>query len=272
VRITLHFSGGATSHPQLLEIVGDMTLGEVIRKAREDAGLSIDELAHIVVLRSRLITEMESNNFAQCGGDAYARGHLRNIALATNASSQEFIALYNAEHSTDSKSIHSQLVDNNAAAIKSENRRLSWKSLVSVSLSIVVLIGVVQFALNNVEGEDVATPLVSESPEPSTTPSVAPSVVPSETLTPATEVTPATSGVSLVITAARGDSRIHVVASGETLFRGPLRQGEAKSFSDQVSIAIYLSNAGDLDLTLNGEKLAPLGGPNEEIRKTFRAK
>jgi hypothetical protein len=113
---------------------------------------------------------------------------------------------------------------------------------------------------------------VSESPEPSTTPSVAPSVVPSETLTPATEVTPATSGVSLVITAARGDSRIHVVGSGETLFKGPLPQGEAKSFSDQVSIAIYLSNAGNMDLTLNGEKLAPLGGPNEEIRKTFRAK
>jgi len=245
-----------------------MTLGEVIRKAREDAGLSIDELAHIVVLRSRLITEMESNNFAQCGGDAYARGHLRNIALATHASSQEFIALYNAEHSTDSRSIHSQLVDNNAAAIKSENRRLSWKALVSVSLSIIVLIGVVQFALDNVQGEDVATPLVTESPAPSTTPSVAPS----ETLSPATEVAPATSGVSLVITAARGDSRIHVVGSGETLFKGPLLQGEAKSFSDQASIAIYLSNAGSVDLTLNGEKLAPLGGPNEEIRETFRAK
>lgn len=245
-----------------------MTLGDVISKAREDAGLSIDELAQIVVLRSRLIIEMESNNFAQCGGDAYARGHLRNIALATQASAQEFIALYNAEHSTDSRSIHSQLVDNNAAAIKGENRRLSWKALVLVSLSIVVLIGVVQFALDNVEGDDVATPLVSESPEAST----APSIEATETATPATEVTPATSGVSLVITAARGDSRIHVVASGETLFRGPLLQGEGKSFTDRASIAIYLSNAGDVDLTLNGEKLAPLGGPNEEIRKTFRAK
>lgn len=245
-----------------------MTLGEAIRKAREDAGLSIDELAQIVVLRSRLLTDMESNNFAQCGGDTYARGHLRNIALATHASAQEFIALYNAEHSTDSRSIHSQLVDSNAAAIKSDNRRLSWKVLILVSLSIVVLIGVVQFALDNVEGDDVAIPLANESPEPST----APSVEATKTPTPATEVTPATSGVSLVITAARGDSRIHVVASGETLYRGLLPQGEEKSFTDRVSVAIYLSNAGDVDLTLNGEKLAPLGGRNEEIRKSFRAK
>lgn len=245
-----------------------MTLGEAIRKAREDAGLSIDELAQIVVLRSRLLTDMESNNFAQCGGDTYARGHLRNIALATHASAQEFIALYNAEHSTDSRSIHSQLVDSNAAAIKSDNRRLSWKVLILVSLSIVVLIGVVQFALDNVEGDDVAIPLANESPEPST----APSVEATKTPTPATEVTPATSGVSLVITAARGDSRIHVVASGETLYRGLLPQGEEKSFTDRASVAIYLSNAGDVDLTLNGEKLAPQGGRNEEIRKTFRAK
>lgn len=245
-----------------------MTLGEAIRKAREDAGLSIDELARIVVLRSRLLTDMESNDFTQCGGDTYARGHLRNIALATHASSQEFIALYNAEHSTDSRSIHSQLVDNNAAAIKGENRRMSWKALVLVSLSIVVLIGVVQFALDNVEGDDVAIPLVIESPEPSN----APSVEAIQTPTPAIEVTPATSGVSLVITAARGDSRIHVVASGETLYRGLLLQGEEKSFTDRASVAIYLSNAGDVDLTLNGEKLAPLGGRNEEIRKSFWAK
>jgi cytoskeleton protein RodZ len=245
-----------------------MTLGEVIRQAREDAGLSIDELAQIVVLRSRLIEAMENDEFAQCGGDAYARGHLKNIARATNSSAQEFIALYNANHSTDSRSIHTQLVDNNAAAIKSENRRLSWKVLLSASLSIVLLIGVVQFAINSVEGEDVVAPIVTESPLPSASASVSPT----ETATPTSEVTSVTSGVALVISAARGDSRIHVVASGQTLYRGPLVQGAEKSFTDQKSIAIYLSNAGDVDLTLNGEKLAPLGERNQEIRQTFRAK
>jgi hypothetical protein len=56
------------------------------------------------------------------------------------------------------------------------------------------------------------------------------------------------------------------------VYKGPLFQGEAKSFADDVSISVYLGNAGDLDLTLNGEKLAPLGDRNQEIRKTFRAK
>ncbi len=245
-----------------------MTLGEMIRQAREDAGLSIDELAQIVNLRSRLLVAMEDDDFIQCGGDAYARGHLKNIARATNSSASEFIALFNANHSTDSRSIHSQLVDNNAAAIKSENKRLSWKVLLSASLSIVVLIGVVQFALSSMEGEDIVAPIVAESASPSPEPSITPSA----TAVPETNTTATTTGVTLVITAARGDSRIHVVASGETLYKGPLLQGEEKSFKDDVSIAIYLSNAGDVDLTLNGEKLPPRGEQNQEIRETFRAK
>ena len=245
-----------------------MTLGEVIRRAREDAGLSIDELAQIVVLRSRLLVAMEDNDFTQCGGDTYVRGHLRNIAKATNYSAQELIELFNTQHSIDSRSIHSQLIDNNAAAIKSENRRLSWKVLLSASLSIVVLIGFVQFALDASDVQDVVAPVVSESPSPSASSSVAPL----ETITPATEVTPAVSGVTLVISASRGDSRIHVVASGHTLFRGLLLQGEEKSFTDRASISIYLSNAGDVDLTLDGEKLPPRGERNQEIRETFRAK
>ena len=245
-----------------------MTLGEVIRQAREDAGLSIDELAQIVVLRSRLLVAMENDDFSQCGGDTYARGHLKNIAKATHSSASEFIELFDANHSTDSRSIHSQLIDNNAAAIKSENRRLSWKVLLSASLSIIVVIGVVQFALDSTQVQDEVAPVVAESASPSAEPSVTPSAV----VTPEIEESATTAGVTLVISAARGDSRIHVVASGETLYKGPLLQGEEKIFTDQVSIAIYLSNAGDVDLTLNGEKLPPRGERNQEIRETFRAK
>ena len=78
--------------------------------------------------------------------------------------------------------------------------------------------------------------------------------------------------LKLTISATRGSSNIHVVAGGKTLFQDPIFQGDTKSFSATKSISIYLGNAGDLDLTLNGEKLAPLGAPNEEIRKTFISK
>ena len=46
-----------------------MALGEFLRKAREDAGFSVDELAHLVNLRPGLIKAMESDDFLLCGGD-----------------------------------------------------------------------------------------------------------------------------------------------------------------------------------------------------------
>jgi cytoskeletal protein RodZ len=211
---------------------------------------------------------MESNDFLPCGGDTYARGHIRNISKITGSDAKELLAMYDAEHSVDSRSIHSQLVDNNAAAIRSENRKLSWKVLVGASLSIVVLIGVAQFAISAIESDPVVTSIVVEEVEPTQTP------IPSPTPTATSTVisSGATSKLALTIAATRGNSNIHVVTEGVSVYKGPLFQGESKSFVGENSISIYLGNAGDLDLTLNGEKLAPLGDRNQEIRKTFRAK
>jgi cytoskeletal protein RodZ len=256
------------------ENVGDMALGEFLQKAREDAGFSVEELAHIVNLRPGLIRSMESNDFLPCGGDTYARGHIRNISQLTGSNAQELLAMYDAEHSVDSRSIHSQLVDNNAAAIRKENRKLSWKVLVGVSLSVVVLIGVAQVAISSMDSEPGTTSMVVEEVEPSQIPTPTVSLTPSETTSavPVVSSSPINQQLTLSILAARGNSNIDVVIGGVHVYKGPLFQGESKSFVGENSISIFLGNAGDLDLTLNGEKLAPLGERNQEIRKTFRAK
>jgi len=245
-----------------------MTLGEFLQQARENAGLSVDELAHIVNLRPGLIRAMESSDFLPCGGDTYARGHIRNIAQITGVNAKELLAMYDTEHSVDSRSIHSQLVDNNAAAIRSENRKLSWKVLVGASLSIVVLIGIAQFAISAVDSEPAATSMVIEKAEPTQTPTPSPTA----SAAPTTPSSTVNNELTLSIAATRGNSNIDVVIGGASVYKGPLFQGESKSFVGESSISVYLGNAGDLDLTLNGEKLAPLGERNQEIRKTFRAK
>jgi cytoskeletal protein RodZ len=245
-----------------------MTLGELLQQARENAGLSVDELAHMVNLRPGLIKAMESNDFLPCGGDTYARGHIRNIAQITGNNPQELLAIYDADHSVDSRSIHSQLVDNNAAAIRKENRKLSWKVLVGASLSIVVLIGVAQFAIGGFDSEPATTSMVIEETEPSQTPTPTPTA----SAAPTTNSSTMSNELTLSIAATRGNSNIDVVIGGVSVYKGPLFQGESKSFVGESSISVYLGNAGDLDLTLNGEKLAPLGDRNQEIRKTFRAK
>jgi len=251
-----------------------MSLGDFLRGARESAGLSVDDLAERTSIRAGLIREMENNKFLHCGGDTYARGHLRNIAPLISANAQVLIDLYNEEHSTDSRKIHDMLVENNVTKIPTERKTISWKTLAIASIVVLAAVAGGQVIISNskstVTPMDVATPTASVPPsaQPSVTPTAPPSVSKSSEV-----VTPAVSGeMSLTISAARGNSNIDVVVDGKHLYKGPLFQGDTKSFTGPTSISVYLSNAGDLDLTLNGESLAPLGARNQEIRKTFRSK
>jgi cytoskeletal protein RodZ len=236
--------------------------------ARESAGLSIDELASRISIRAGLLREMEKNNFIHCGGDTYARGHLRTIANHILVDPQTLLDLYNEEHSGESRKIHDMLVENSVAKIPTERKSVAPKSLVIASVVLLSAVALGQIIISN--SQTTVIPAVKASPSVTATPSASTSPSPKATTENAS---PAVSGeMKLTISATRGSSNIHVVAGGKTLFQDPIFQGDTKSFSAPTSISVYLSNAGDLDLTLNGEKLAPLGARNQEIRKTFRSK
>jgi cytoskeleton protein RodZ len=233
-----------------------MTLGSTIRDAREAARLSVESLSESTSIRIGLINEMESNNFADCGGDTYARGHLRNIAAKVGIDPQIFIDLYNEEHSTEHRAIQDLLVENNVMQVPREAKKISWKVPAGISLSILLVIGVIQIVISN-QGSDI-----SPSPNQSASPSVRAGVTAS--------TAPQNGPISLTVAAVRGNSYIDIVVDGEHLSKGSIFQGESKSFQGQTAISIYLSNPAGLDLTLNGKALAPLGGQNEEVRRTFR--
>ena len=87
---------------------------------------------------------------------------------------------------------------------------------------------------------------------------------------PTPAVTSKSGSVSLTLVASRGNSYIHIIVDGKTAEKGSMFQGETKSFTGKNVVSIYLSNPAGLDLTLNGKQLPPLGGQNEEVRRTFR--
>ena len=245
-----------------------MTLGSTIRDAREAVRLSLESLSESTSIRMGLLMEMENNNFAHCGGDTYARGHLRNIAAKVGIDPQVFIDLYNEEHSTEHRAIQDLLAENNVMQLPQEQKKISWKVPATVSLAILLVIGVVQIVISNQSSTTPSAPQaeVTQSASPTASAAVAQSPTPSTSAT-----TPTRSGpITLSIVAARGNSYIDIVVDGKHVSKGSLFQGDSKSFKGETAISIYLSNPAGLDLTLNGKALAPLGGQNEEVRRTFR--
>lgn len=247
-----------------------MTLGSTIRDAREAARLSLESLSESTSIRMGLLTEMENNNFSHCGGDTYARGHLRNIAAKVGIDPQVFIDLYNEEHSTEHRAIQDLLAENNVMQVPREAKKISWKVPATFSLVILVVIALTQIVISNQSSTTPSAPQVevSQSATPTASATAAQSPTPSPTSS-ASAVT-RSEPITLSIVAARGNSYIDIIVDGKRAIKGSLFQGDSKSFTGNTAISIYVSNPAGLDLTLNGKALAPLGGQNEEVRRTFR--
>jgi cytoskeletal protein RodZ len=241
-----------------------MTLGSTIRDAREAARISLESLSESTSIRLGLLTEMENNNFAHCGGDTYARGHLRNIANRIGLNPQILLDLYNDQHSTENRAIQDLLVENNIMQVPREKKTISWKVPALVSVTILFVIASVQIVTSNQDSSPTPAPSVSASKSAESTPP------PTQSAAPAPVVTSKSGPVELTLVASRGNSYIHIVVDGSQAEKGSMFQGESKTFKGKKVISIYLSNPAGLDLTLNGKQLAPLGGQNEEVRRTFR--
>ncbi len=72
-----------------------MSIGILLRQARESAGLSIDDVAKRTNIRSRVLQDLEVENFISSGGNAYARGHIRSIARVIKANPELLIEEFN---------------------------------------------------------------------------------------------------------------------------------------------------------------------------------
>ena len=249
-----------------------MTLGSTIRDAREAARISLESLSESTSIRMGLLTEMENNNFAHCGGDTYARGHLRTIAKRIGLNPQILLDLYDEQHSTEKRAMQDLLVENNIMQVPREKKTISWKVPALVSVTILFVIASVQIVTSNQDSSPTPAPSVSasKSAEPTPAPTESSTPTPPPTQSPAPAVISKSGPVELTLVASRGNSYIHIVVDGSQAEKGSMFQGETKTFKGKKVISIYLSNPAGLDLTHNGKQLAPLGGQNEEVRRTFR--
>jgi cytoskeleton protein RodZ len=75
-----------------------VSVGEALIRAREAAGLSLEDVAAQTKIRTSILAAMESDDFSVCGGDAYARGQLRSIAQVIGLDPVSVVALYDAEY------------------------------------------------------------------------------------------------------------------------------------------------------------------------------
>ena len=251
-----------------------MSLGSVIRQARIDAGLSVDDLSERTSIRAGLLKEIESDDFTKCGGETYARGHLRNIAPHIKMDSHLLLELYENEQSMQPRRIQEMLAENNVMTNPIDKKTISWKTLAGISLSTLALLAAVQIIISNSKTTTVSNPEVvaseSATPQPSMTAEAQPTTAATSTPSVVRDTYSSGTGVSVSVTAVRANSWLFVSDSnGTTLYSGQVRNGQKLNFSATTRISLKVGNAGAVDVSVNGKAAQQIGNDGEVVSVSY---
>lgn len=238
----------------------------LLQQAREAANLTVEQIANQTNIRAAVIRDLENNSAEQCGGIAYARGHLRAIvklinqksAKSKNINADEIVAQFEAAQVLDNRRIIEKLDENNVAEKPKEKKRIKFGTLASISAAVLSIGFIAQIAINNVSG-------INENLNSAIT---QPSKKPTEGKTDTSITLPA--GVNLVLSGVGGRSWVGLTnANGESVFDGHIGAGEVMAFNDPQMIKAVIGNAGAVTLKVNGSDLGVAGADGEVVRLDF---
>ncbi|MEV1080467.1 RodZ domain-containing protein [Streptomyces sp. NPDC050211] len=233
-----------------------LSIGRVLQQARIAAGLTVDDLTNATRVRLPIVHAIEADDFGPCGGDVYARGHIRTLAKAVGIDPAPLLAQYDADHGgRPAPTPAAPLFE--AERIRPERRGPNWTA--AMVAAIVAVVGFVGFtAFKGGDGGDKTQ--VAEGSTPSTSKTASPTPTkPDEPKPDPTDSAIAAAPqdkVTVQVSAADGRSWISAKDhNGRLLFDGLLKQGESKTFQDSEKINLVLGDAGAIQLYVNGKKI-----------------
>ena len=115
-----------------------MSIGATLAAARRRAGLTVGEVSHSTRVTEPIIRGIEQDDYAACGGDFYARGHIRAIARAVGEDPLPLIDEFDSTWRSAKEITAAEAFQPGMPLRKRERRRVRWTALLA-ALVLVVL-------------------------------------------------------------------------------------------------------------------------------------
>lgn len=244
-----------------------MTIGQTLAEARERAGLSVEQVAAATRIRRTLVMGIERDDFSSCGGDFYARGHVRTIAGTVGVDPRPLLDTFDAEHPDAAPPRASDVFESETAA-RPERRGPNWSAAMAAALVLVLVYGVVQ-VLSSDSSDPDDNDVVARPGERRSTSAPATEASPTPTAAESSAVAQAPRGKVTVAVRAKGTSWVKATTgSGRELFEG-LLEDESRTFSGKHRIRLVVGDAGAVSLTVNGSPVGSPGKSGQVVRVDF---
>lgn len=239
-----------------------MSIGDTLAEARRQAGLTVTQVSQQTRIRETIIRGIERGDFSACGGDFYARGHIRSIAKVVGIDSDALIAEYDAAHGAPHAIRAAEVFEPSTPIRLKERRSLNW-SVVMV-LALVVIVGYVIYHVAS-SGSSTAHPAAAVQhqgghPAPAAHHSSAPA---------------STGGTAkkLVIRLVVKSQPCWVEftrPNGTYLTQATLPAGVTKTWTFRHAVDMQLGNPGAVVLTVNGQNRGSPGRAGNPVTLSFR--
>jgi cytoskeletal protein RodZ len=222
-----------------------VTIGDALAAGRRQAGMTVTQVSQRTCIRETIIRGIERDDFSGCGGDFYARGHIRSIARAVGVDPEPLIEEYDATMGAP-RAISAADVFQPVTPVRlKERRRPNWTAALAIALVAALgVYGYVHFASHSAKGP-VPTANVSSTPDAHSKPIVKRS----------TAAARAPRRLNIELTATQ-ESWVVLTsrATGATIFEGMVYAGQSLHWRELHAVTLQIDNPAGVTVTVNGKK------------------
>ncbi|RYC07190.1 helix-turn-helix domain-containing protein [Nocardioides zhouii] len=240
-----------------VEPAEDPVIGPELAAARTRLGLTVDQLADRTRIRPHVIEAVEVDDFEPCGGDFYARGHLRTLARVLGVDVAPLLSSYDERYAhapiNPRRVFEAELATGSHGSIRGTRGGPNWSVLVAVVMALVLCWSIARLVMDTPPELRGSNPVLNGSGGPQGAGNA-----------------PVADPVSVVITAAAtGGARVVVRdASGEEVFKGDLAVGQSRELKASPPIRV-MSTDGAVTASLAGGEPRTVGEAGVAGQGTF---
>jgi cytoskeletal protein RodZ len=227
-------------------------IGDTLADARRQAGLTVTQVSQQTRIRESIIRAIEQGDFSACGGDFYARGHIRSIASVVGIDPAPLIREYDEEHGPPSAMRASQVFEPATPIRIREPSRFGFGKLAAVLLLAVIGFGA-YYLVADYHHHNTATATDTLRPGPVSSPKPHHSAATTTTHSKPVTHPPAHHEAVIKLTANQDCWVALTDATGKQLYQGTILAGNTMTWREKHPVSMVIGNPMGIVLTVNGK-------------------
>jgi cytoskeletal protein RodZ len=237
-----------------------VSVGDALAQARSQAGLTIAQVSQLTCIRETIIRGIERGDFSACGGDFYARGHIRSIARVVGLDPEELVREYDAIHGAPTAMTAADVFEPSTPIRLKERRSANWSVVMVIVLAAVLGYGVFRLVDHGSSPRPVAS---SGGTHPG----------PSKSPTPRSSPTPSSAAhhhrLIIRLTAVQDCWVQFAKPNGHVLLQATVLSGSTRTWRFKHAVSMQIGNPGGIVLVVNGKNLGHPGAYGQPVTLNF---